>query len=102
MSILSELEKIKDATFGAVFLCLTLLIAPGFGLIFIFKRELLIQLDIIKLVILSISIQMPFLLTNFVVAAMNEKSPSSNTVFNCLILAIILSGTLLYLGLGLG
>ena len=64
MSIVSDLEKLSS---GKMFIYLTLFsatIASGFLFIFTFNRDMFVELDIVKLSILSFSISYPLILLN--------------------------------------
>lgn len=100
MSILSEIEKIKDETFGVAIIDGILLIIPGLTFIFYFSKELFLALDIVKLILLSISLMTPFLLLNIVILAIFLESNSrgaKENVFMSLTLSLIISAVLLYI-----
>lgn len=105
MSFLSEIERIKEETFGVAIIATILLIVPGLTFIFYFSRELFIALDIIKLVLLSISLIAPFLFVNFIIFATISESNKSGlrgskeNVFMALTVSLIFSAAILYITL---
>ena len=96
MSILSEIEKIKERTFSLVLLSILLLIAPGVLIIFEFYRDLFSSMDSIKLILLSLAIITPFVFINFF-AQMKTEKQAEDDIFFSMLLSIIFSGLVLYI-----
>lgn len=59
-----DLHRIKSITFVTVMLFCITIICPGIMFVFLFSRELFIETDTFKLILLSISITMPISLIN--------------------------------------
>lgn len=100
MSIATDLSKItlKDLSLGL--LSLLFLVTPGFLTFFVFDKELFLKLDVIKLVILSLSTITPFIILNFFFLQQTEDPKnlkiSSSTY---LVLAIFISVLIIDLSL---
>ncbi len=60
MNILSDIEKIQSKTFLLSFFSLTFLIVPGANVIFLLDPSLYSQMEILKIIFLSIGIILPF------------------------------------------
>ena len=66
MTILSDIEKVTDESFLFVLFDTLFLISPGLLIIYYFHRDLFLNLDSIKLVLLSIATTLPFLCWNII------------------------------------
>ncbi len=61
MSFFDGIEKIKKKEFGFGLFGMLMLISPGFLAIFYYQRNLFIELDFFKLIMLSIAFVSPYL-----------------------------------------
>lgn len=102
MTWLSDIEKIKDPSFALAFLGSLMIFAPGISYIFFFLREMITNLDIFKLLFLSIAIIAPFFLLNFFCYAtwclVRKKDPKT-TVFISMMFSLMLPAFILYMAL---
>ncbi|MDO8481753.1 MAG: hypothetical protein Q7S75_01565 [bacterium] len=102
MSILTDIEKIHSPSFGATLLGFFLMFAPGISYIFFFERELIMGIDVFKLLLLSIAIFAPFFILNFFCAAiqkMHENRFNQDNAFFATFVGLIFSAAVLYLAL---
>lgn len=105
MSWITEIENIKKNIFGIVFISIILLITPGFTIIFYFFRELFINLDTLKLILLSISITTPLLIINFTLSThlletnKIHLSKGEQSAFISFIVSIVISAMFVYIAL---
>lgn len=103
MTILSEIEKIKEEVFGIIIIDLILFIAPGLTFIFYFSKELFLTIDVIKLILLSISFITPFLLVNFILSTIlvegGKSKGNKENVFISFSMSLLLSTMILYISL---
>ncbi len=109
MNFLSEIDKIKEESFSAAVLNTILLIAPGLTFILHFSKELLITLDVLKLILLSISFIAPLLIINFILVtiisdkmAFPDIKHDKGAVFIIITLALLFSASILYIALFFG
>jgi hypothetical protein len=93
MSFLKELDHIKSDTAILSFLAVLLLVTPGTAFIFIYANKLFLELETIKLVLLSVSAISPFIVLNFFLSAIDDPKATS---YQNLILSILLSGITIY------
>lgn len=75
MSIISDIEKVSANKISVYTLLILTLICPGLLSIFLYQRELFLQLDVIKLTMLSVSISAPILLINSILGASMDFAP---------------------------
>lgn len=96
---------VQSSEFVVSFLATVFMISPGIAIIFQFDKSLFDHLDWIKMLLLAVSVTSPLVLLNtFVAGAFLEGSaqdPNKKDFFVCFVLAILLSGMLLYLCVGL-
>lgn len=77
MGIISDLEKISANKVTVYTLLILTLISPGLLFLFLYLRGLFLQLDVIKLIMLSVAISVPILLINVVITGIlviNEEA----------------------------
>lgn len=96
--MLDKPENIANSTFLLGFFSFLFLILPGVASLFIFERELFINLDWIKLVLLSASITIPIALLNIVASVTLAGSSDDFSHFS---LGIIMGGLSIYVALGI-
>ncbi len=65
MDIVDQIKKIEVSDLIKTIIGLVGVVTPGLLTIFFFKRDLFISLDLLKLVLLSISLCLPIVLLNF-------------------------------------
>ena len=102
MTFLKEIEKIRTYTFCIAIFDLILLITPGLFFFFIFFQNLFINLDLIKLVLLSISLNIPFVTINVFLVAANTNlsllnSNKESELFDIISLSLLLTGYFMFL-----
>jgi len=101
MNLKSFLENVKKQEFIDVIVGLLFFFSPGFLIIALFDPALFLNLDAVKLTLLSISISTPFVLFNFLVCSwIIEKFDNLKEAgFAAMFIAILLSGFVLYISL---
>lgn len=99
MSILSEIEKIRDRHFILFFFDVLFIVLPGVAGIFLFKSDLFVSMDWIKLILLSASMTAPvaFFNTLLFAAAENIDLKEKDGFFYALSSSLIITGIGLYL-----
>jgi len=98
--MLDKPENIANSTFLLGIFSLLFIILPGVASIFIFAKELFINLDWVKLLLLSASITTPGALLN-VIASLLLSGTSIKDDFSHVSLGIIMGGLSIYLVLGI-
>ena len=100
MSFFSEIEKIREQNFSFVVLGVILFLAPGFSYVFLYFRDLLISLDIFKLILLALSLSTPFFMINiFTVHVTDDATVTkdlSRDLFAKLLFSVIISSVIIY------
>lgn len=104
MSILSEIEKLKDETFIMGLLATLLMSIPGSTILFYFDKNLFLTLDFLKLLLISLAIITPLLLVNFIFISLplelkSGPKSSKENAFIYLLLSTIFSSFVLYISL---
>ncbi|MEI8130707.1 MAG: hypothetical protein WCG55_04360 [bacterium] len=101
MSLITDIQKIKNPTFVLAVIALLLLVTPGFLFVFYFNRPLFEQLEFLKLLFLSLGCMTPLVAFHFFTApSMHEEgSNTSNENFTSLIFSILISSAAMYLSL---
>lgn len=101
MSFLSDIEKIKEETFWVALFDIIFLISPGFLILFYFKQNIFLDLDSIKLILLSVSIIAPFVFLNFLIivilSAAQKAEIKSDDTFSFITLGIFFSNIIFYI-----
>ena len=101
MDLISEImDNFKKEIFWLVFFTCIFLIAPGFLTIFYFDRSLFVNLEVIKLILLSILFAAPFVLINtffwgLIYAAGDVKMDFDGSYF-LIILGVFLTNIIFY------
>ena len=105
MSVITDLEKFDSGAF-LKFLNLLLFITPGSAIIYHFHKTLLVNLDVLKVILLSMSITLPlFLIMFFTIGIMDTLIGSKNDnndaeiMFIFTLVALIILDAILYLWL---
>jgi hypothetical protein len=106
MSLLNDIGKaVNNKNFLLASLDVLFLILPGFIVLFVFRSDLLLSLDWIKLVLLSASITAPLAFLNVMILDSWEERyypTKPMPFFNTVSIAIILSGFIMDVVLSLG
>jgi len=104
MSFLEHIDKVKERTFLLGVLGLVFLVVPGIAYIAFFRGDLLVNLDVMKLTLLALALDIPFFLVSFV-GTISQNSPGpgyhSEEAFGAFVLAAIISGLTLYFSLAI-
>jgi hypothetical protein len=98
-----DLHKIKSITFVTFMLFCITIICPGIMFVFLFSRELFLETDTFKLILLSVSITTPiFLINSFLITLIQEPEINDNIDENLQITTIfgnIISLPIIYIPL---
>ena len=101
MSFLSDIENIKKETFWLALFDVIFLISPGFLILFYFKQNIFLDLDSIKLILLSVSIVTPFVLVNFLtiifLLTAQKIEIKSDDTFSFITLGIFFTNIIFYI-----
>jgi hypothetical protein len=98
------LKSLADGKFILSLLCLLLLFVPGVTYIFYFNSNLFINLDLIKVILLSLAFVTPFIFINFLFLIINSiknylDSNLNSEFFSLFTLSVVYSGILIYTSL---
>jgi len=101
MDLISEImDNFKKEIFWLVFFTCIFLIAPGFLTIFYFDRSLFVNLEVIKLILLSILFAAPFVLINtffwVLIYATDEVTTDFDGLYFLIILGVFLTNIIFY------
>jgi small-conductance mechanosensitive channel len=104
MSLLVDLDKMRKSPLAVYLICAAML-SPGLLFIYLFKPDLFNNLDIWRLLFLSISIIMPVFLLNLVIfvanpffrKGINTKEEEGNWFMGMIMLAAIFTILFIYL-----
>lgn len=98
MTILSELEKVRENTFWLIILDLIFLISPAILIIFHFQRDIFLTLDFFKIVLLSIAYVGPVIFWNALICGIpiNPSSKDELSLFSLISASILCSNSVLY------
>jgi hypothetical protein len=77
MSWLSDIRALKGSEFYIALGIVVAVIGPGFLVLLLYRPDLLISLDILKLIVLSAGGTLPFLVLNFCATSYSQKPRSS-------------------------
>lgn len=83
MSLIDEWKKLDPSDFTLGFGVLMAVIAPGFLTLYLYRPALVESLDILKLILFSVSLTLPFVVLNFFAndiaagSSLEEVSPGS-------------------------
>jgi hypothetical protein len=101
--LVDQAKKIESLHFVSSILGFVGVISPGLLILFIFKRDLFISLDLLKLILLSISLTLPFILCNlfcvWILWDEVNKGREGNRLTIDLVLALYISTVIFYLPL---
>lgn len=101
--MLKELAHLKQKHYVVLTATILALFGPGFLCLFHFKNNLISSLDIVKLLILSISITLPLIILNFLVITFALVVITDNTPDEPIeiiwAMAALLTAAVLYIGL---
>jgi len=94
-----DLNKIKSMTWATVVFIVVTIIISGVLFIFSFNRELFFKTELVKLILLSISITAPIWLLNTVLVLLFVKPiiPNDEDLQGCVITGCIISIVVIYL-----
>ena len=108
MGLLSEIEKIKNADVLITIFAFIFLIVPGAMVMFLFVEDIFLQIDIFKLILISLAIMSPFVFFNlfvvdelFVRKRVEKDSSKDDEIFLCFMFSSIFTGSV-FLGLIFG
>ncbi|EHD2271260.1 hypothetical protein [Vibrio cholerae] len=80
---IENLERLGGYKVSFIFLFLCALISPGFLILFQYKRDVFMSLELLKLLMLSIGLSVPILLVSIVISgAVGNKFSYLNVVFS--------------------
>ncbi|MES2226009.1 MAG: hypothetical protein V4480_04360 [Patescibacteria group bacterium] len=98
MDIAFDSKAIKDRTFVLAFFTLFFLIAPGIAGIYLYFPAYIVELDSIKLILLSVTCTMPIAVLNAITIGMCERRQKErrDDLFHDFVFGTIVSGTLIY------
>jgi hypothetical protein len=101
MDVIDQVKKLEAFHFVASIVGFVGIISPGLLILFLFKRDLFISLDLIKLILLSVSLSLPIILFNLFLwgALPDDSKESKNTIAIDLVVALVTSSTVFYLPL---
>ena len=100
MDIIDQVKKLEAFHFAVVILGFVGTVSPGLLVLFLFKRELFLSLDFLKLILLSISLSLPIILCNlFLVGPISENNESKIEIRDALAMALVVSSAVFYLPL---
>jgi hypothetical protein len=101
MDIIDQAKKLEAQHFVMSILGFVGVISPGFLILFIFKRDLFISLDVLKLILLSVSLSLPIVWCNFSLwAALSGDSEGAKSgTAGTLVMALLISSVVVYLPL---
>ncbi|WP_129024148.1 hypothetical protein [Flavobacterium sp. YO12] len=85
-----DLHRIRSITFVTVMLFCITIICPGIMFVFLFSKELFLETDTFKLILLSVSITMPISLVNsFLIGLLQEPERNDNLDDNLQLIIIL-------------
>ena len=94
MSLISDIEKINFKT-TAIFFFFVFMISPGILYFYLLRKDLLIALDVVKLVLVSISLICPWFILNFIgITTQREflkKNKDDKDIILCFAIATLFS-----------
>ena len=97
MDIIDQVKKLEAAHFVMSILGFVGAISPGLLILFLFKRDLFISLDLLKLILLSASLSLPIILCNFLLWVVPVDSKESNNgPGGALVMALVASSAVIY------
>jgi cytochrome c biogenesis protein CcdA len=101
MELFRDPKILKDRAFVLGMFTVFFLIAPGIACIYLYFPEYIVELDAIKLILLSITCTMPLAVINAVTIgiAMERKKEKNDDLFYDFVLGAILGGILIYLAI---
>ncbi|KND49878.1 MAG: hypothetical protein AB198_00520 [Parcubacteria bacterium C7867-003] len=99
--MLDKIEKITTESFVSGFIFLISFIGPSTALVYYFKNDVFVNVDISKLLLLSVSFFTPFLLINFSIIMLSSDRPSNNEreLFDLTMLSVLISSFVCYLAI---
>ena len=95
---LSDLKYIEEEPVAMFFLDLMFLIAPGISLIFYFYQDIFLALDVLKLILLSISFIAPLISVNTVIFLIRSSGGKGETLA-CLTVGAFFANLIFYFAL---
>ncbi len=100
MSILNDIEKVTDHSFIFSLITLLILIIPGSTFIFLTNKELFVATDLFKLLLLSIGVSTPLIISNVLLMILKdtpEEFKSEGRLFALFITASFLAALVIYM-----
>lgn len=100
MDIIDQVKKLEAFHIAIFILGFVGIVSPGLLVLFLFKRDLFLSLDFLKLMFLSISLSLPIILCNFfLMGPISDNSESKTEVGEALAMALLVSSAVYYLPL---
>ena len=96
MDIIEQVKKIEASDLMNALVGFVGIIAPGILTMFMFKRDLFITLDLMKLILLSASISIPIVFLNIGLGKFLEDGDNKYTLHETLFLSLIISAIVVY------
>lgn len=75
MDLISGLEKLKDKAVIGSLVAVSILLSPGILILFCFHRDLFLAIDWIKLLVLALSLGVPFVVVNIAAFSIENEGP---------------------------